>query len=129
MPWSFSSARALAAIRMPDAAVIGVAAVLAVAASLLLVPGARGAAGSGLALLMIAIAAIDARRFIIPDELSAAALALGLTDAAVQATDTVVAALGEAVLRGALLALAFCALADVEQLRGDRPASRHRHSG
>lgn len=119
MPWSFSSARALAAIRTPDAVAIGVAAVLAVAASLLLVPGARGAAGSGLALLMIAIAAIDARRFIIPDELSAAALALGLVDAAVQATDTVVAALGDAALRGALLALAFWGVRAVyRRLRG-----------
>ena len=119
MPWSFLHAPRRAPIGAGEAAVIGLAAVLGVGASLLLVPGVRGAAGSGLALLMIAIAAIDARRFIIPDELSAAALALGLLHAAVQADDTVVGALGTALLRGALLGLAFWGIgAFYRRLRG-----------
>jgi prepilin signal peptidase PulO-like enzyme (type II secretory pathway) len=61
-------------------ATIVVAAIATAAASMIIVPGGRGLAGAGLACLMIAIAAVDARRFIIPDELTAAALALGLAD-------------------------------------------------
>src|SRR5262249_35261967 len=73
----------------------------------------------GLALLMIAIAAADARWFIIPDELSAAALLLGLAHAAWLTADTMAVALGVAVLRGVLLALAFWTLRFVyRRLRG-----------
>jgi hypothetical protein len=53
------------------------------AASIIAAPGLGGAAGAGLACLMVAIAVVDARRFIIPDEFNAAALALGLVDAAI----------------------------------------------
>jgi leader peptidase (prepilin peptidase) / N-methyltransferase len=59
---------------------------------------------------MVAIASVDARRFIIPDELTAAALALGLAYAAVEDTDTWAQALAWAVLRGAIPALAFFAV-------------------
>lgn len=107
--WSTLQSRA-PAVGTLDAVVIGIAAVSAVAASLALLPDARGVAGSGLALLMIAIAAVDARRFIIPDELSAAALALGLAATAWQAGGEIAAALGGAALRGVVLALAFWGL-------------------
>jgi len=77
-----------------------------VAASIVVVPDSRGAWGAGLAVLMVAIAAVDARRFIIPDELTAAALALGLAYAAV-GDEMWAQALAAAVLRGAVPALAF----------------------
>src|SRR5258708_27979920 len=54
----------------------------AVAASVAAAPGVAGWLGAGLALLMLAIAAVDARRFIIPAPLNAAGLALGLLHAA-----------------------------------------------
>jgi leader peptidase (prepilin peptidase)/N-methyltransferase len=81
-----------------------------VTTSLLVAPGLRGAIGAALALLMLAIAAIDARRFIIPDELSAAAFALALVHAALCAPDAVLEAAAIAVLRGGLVALVFMAV-------------------
>jgi leader peptidase (prepilin peptidase) / N-methyltransferase len=81
-----------------------------IAASLILLPNAYGVIGGGLAVLMIAIAIVDARRFIIPDELTAAALALGFLHAAIQDSDMVVEALASAALRGAVLAFAFLSL-------------------
>jgi leader peptidase (prepilin peptidase)/N-methyltransferase len=59
---------------------------------------------------MIAIAFVDARRFIIPNELTAAALALGFLHAAIQDFDSIVEALANAALRGAILAFAFLML-------------------
>jgi leader peptidase (prepilin peptidase)/N-methyltransferase len=56
---------------------------------------------------MIAIAFVDARRFIIPNELTAAALALGFLHAALQDTDSIVEALANSALRGASLAFIF----------------------
>jgi leader peptidase (prepilin peptidase) / N-methyltransferase len=84
-----------------------VAAVVGVAASVVLVPDSRGLWGAGLAVLMVAIAAVDARLFIIPDELTAAALLLGLAYAAVQDTDIWLQALAWSVARGAAPALVF----------------------
>lgn len=118
MPSRWSVLQSRRTIGTRDAVAIGIAAASAVAATLFLISDARGAAGSGLALLMIAIAVVDARRFIIPDELSAAALGLGLAIAAWQADD-MMAALGAAMLRGAALALAFWGLrALYRRLRG-----------
>jgi len=73
-------------------------------------PGLPGALGAVLALLMLAIAIIDARLFIIPNELSAAAFALALTNAAVQAPDTIWEGVSLALLRGAVVALLFLGL-------------------
>jgi leader peptidase (prepilin peptidase)/N-methyltransferase len=73
-------------------------------------PGVSGWLGAALALIVLAIAAIDARAFIIPNELSAAALALALINAAVLAQDGIAAAVGMALLRGAVVALLFLAL-------------------
>jgi leader peptidase (prepilin peptidase) / N-methyltransferase len=98
---------------------IGVAAIATAVASMIVVPGLRGVAGAGLGCLMIAIAAVDARRFIIPDELSAAALALGLVHAAIQHPDGIGGALAIAALRGGIMALAFFGLwAAYRRLRG-----------
>ena len=64
----------------------GAAALLAFTASLVAIPGGRGLLGGGLALVMIAIARIDARELIIPNTLVLAALALGLCNAGLTVT-------------------------------------------
>lgn len=98
---------------------VGLLALAAASAAIVAVPGLHGLLGAGLALLMLAIAAIDARHFIIPDELTAAALGLGLVNAATQEADTVLAGLGSSVLRGAVLAACFLAVrAGYFRLRG-----------
>jgi leader peptidase (prepilin peptidase) / N-methyltransferase len=84
-----------------------VAAVVGVAASVVLVPDSRGLWGAALAVLMVAIAAVDARLFIIPDELTAAALLLGLAYAAMQDVDMWPQALAWSVARGAAPAVVF----------------------
>lgn len=81
-----------------------------VVASLVLLPNVRGVIGGGLAILMLAIAIVDSRRFIIPDELTAAALVLGFLHAVIQEPDMVLQALSTAALRGAVVALALYAL-------------------
>jgi leader peptidase (prepilin peptidase) / N-methyltransferase len=98
---------------------IAIAAMSMAAASMFVVPGWRGLAGAGLACLMIGIAAVDARRFIIPDEFSAAAFALGLIHAGLGFPDAVGAAVVTAALRGFVTALALFALwAGYLRLRG-----------
>jgi leader peptidase (prepilin peptidase)/N-methyltransferase len=83
---------------------------VALAASIVVAPGARGWLGAGLALLMLAIAVIDARYFIIPDALNATGLVLGFLHAALQGEGDVANAIAMAALRGAILALMFYAL-------------------
>jgi leader peptidase (prepilin peptidase)/N-methyltransferase len=85
-------------------------ALAACAASIAAAPGLAGWLGAGLALIATAIAVIDARYFIIPNELSAAAFALALVNAAAQAPDAIWQAVGIALLRAAVLALLFYAL-------------------
>lgn len=95
----------------PLAALVIVMAMLAAcAASVIAAPGLPGYFGAGLALIMIAIAAIDARFFIIPNELSGAALALALVNAAVLAPAEMWSAIGLALLRAAVLGLLFYGL-------------------
>ena len=93
---------------------IGVVAIAAVAASFAVAPGFPGFLGAGLALVTLAIAVIDARRFIIPDELSATGLVLAMANAGLDAWpgpwSAVAAEVGAALLRGVVLALAFLAL-------------------
>jgi leader peptidase (prepilin peptidase)/N-methyltransferase len=94
-------------------------ALIAVAASIKAAPGPAGYLGAALALLMLAIAVIDARWFIIPDQLSAAGFALGLINAAVIAPLEMWQAAAIAFARGAVLALLFYALrALYRRLRG-----------
>src|SRR5258707_4478358 len=102
-----SVSRTAAAMRAVHIGVAGVALLIGVVASVVLVPDSRGAWGAGLAVLMVAIAAVDARRFIIPDELTAAAVALGLAYAAVEDSEVWAQALAWSVLRGVVPALAF----------------------
>jgi leader peptidase (prepilin peptidase)/N-methyltransferase len=85
-------------------------ALAACAASLIAAPGLPGYLGAGLALIAMAIAVIDARYFLIPNELSAAAFALALVNAAVMAPFAMWEAVAIAVLRGAALALLFLGL-------------------
>src|SRR5439155_19612932 len=85
-------------------------AVAACVASLCVATGLPGYLGAGLALIVLAIAVIDARWFIIPNELSAAGLVLGLVNAAMQTPHAIWEAIGIAALRGAVLALLFLGL-------------------
>jgi leader peptidase (prepilin peptidase)/N-methyltransferase len=93
-----------------DAAGLALPALAMVAVSLSVAPGPPGWLGAGLALIVVAIAAIDARWFVIPNGLSALGFALALVNAAVLAPDAIAHAVGMAVLRAALLAALFLGL-------------------
>jgi leader peptidase (prepilin peptidase) / N-methyltransferase len=88
----------------------GAAALLAFTASLVAVPGGRGLLGGGLALVVIAIARIDARELIIPNTLVLAALALGLCNAGLTSPAGVLDGLLFAIVRGAVFACLFFVL-------------------
>jgi leader peptidase (prepilin peptidase)/N-methyltransferase len=101
-----------------EGALICVLGLAAAGASRWVAPGLRGVFGALLALVMLAIAAIDGRQFIIPDTLSATALALALMNAAIEG-ETALAGLEIAVLRGAVLAACFLVLRAVyARIRG-----------
>jgi leader peptidase (prepilin peptidase)/N-methyltransferase len=101
-----------------EGALVCIVALAAAGISLWVAPGLRGLLGALLALVMLAISAVDARQFIIPDALSATALALALVNAAIQG-EMAFAGLELAVLRGAVLALGFLALrAGYQRIRG-----------
>jgi leader peptidase (prepilin peptidase)/N-methyltransferase len=84
--------------------------IVAVAVSMAAAHGAAGWLGAGLALVMLAIAVVDGRSFLIPDPLNFAGLALGIVNSAVLGRNDMGAALADAVLRAAVLALSFLAL-------------------
>lgn len=87
--------------------------------SLWAAPGAAGGLGAALALIALAIAVIDARLFIIPDELTVAGFVLALVNAAVTSPFARWEAVTFALLRGAILALLFYGLrAGYRRLRG-----------
>jgi leader peptidase (prepilin peptidase) / N-methyltransferase len=92
---------------LPGYAAWGAAAVCAAIASVLAAPGILGLLGSALAIVMIAIAAIDAQRFVIPDKLVLAALIGGLVDASFPQPYQVAAGAVNAALRGFTLAFLF----------------------
>ena len=96
-------------------AAVALVTIAAVIVSFVMVPGLRGALGAALALLAAAIAWVDSRRFIIPDELSVAGLALALAHAWASVPDAPVEAIVWAILRGGVLALFFLALRSVYQ--------------
>ncbi len=108
--WSTLVSRTLTTARTFEEITLLIAWAVCVAASLILLPNAQGAIGGGLAVLMMAIAAVDARRFIIPDELTLGALVLGFLHAALQGSDLMLEALAGAALRGVVLAGAFLSL-------------------
>jgi leader peptidase (prepilin peptidase) / N-methyltransferase len=88
-------------------AIAALVALIAVGISIVFVPGLRGYLGAGLGLVAVAIAYVDARRFIIPDELSVAGLILALGNARVMAPYATLEAVGMACLRGLVLAFLF----------------------
>ncbi len=71
--------------------------------SFAIVPGVEGALGGALGLLMLGVAWADARRFVVPNALSAGAFALGMIHAIVQSPDSG--------FDGALMAFSRAALA------------------
>jgi leader peptidase (prepilin peptidase) / N-methyltransferase len=78
--------------------------------SLVAAPGPEGLCGALLAALMLAITASDAERYIIPNELTAAAAALALLRAGTIGPDAGWLAAGWAVIRAAAVALPLLAL-------------------
>lgn len=85
------------------------AGVLPAAASMSIGQGAAGLLGAGLALVMLAIAVIDARSFLIPDPLNLAGLVLGIVNSAVLGQGDP-AAVADAALRAVIVAAAFLGL-------------------
>jgi leader peptidase (prepilin peptidase)/N-methyltransferase len=89
---------------------LGIASLTAVGVSLVASPGPDGLFGAFLALLMLAIAVTDSRRYIIPNELTAAALALALLRAATIGADADSLGAIWAALRAAAITLPLLAL-------------------
>nr|WP_246751964.1 A24 family peptidase [Bradyrhizobium diazoefficiens] len=85
--------------------VLSLALLVGVFASLVTAPGAEGIYGAFLAALMLAIAANDARHYLIPNELSGAAFALALLRAAAFVPDEGAQALFWPVARAVAVAL------------------------
>jgi leader peptidase (prepilin peptidase) / N-methyltransferase len=89
--------------------------VAAISLSIFVAPDLTGFLGAALGVLMIAIAVVDARYFIIPDVLTAIAFGLGITQAGLAEGWAGVA---DAMLRAAVLALLFFAVrATYQRLR------------
>jgi leader peptidase (prepilin peptidase)/N-methyltransferase len=82
----------------------------AVYVSLVSAPGTSGVLGAGLALVMLAIAVIDWRSFIIPDWLNIAGGGLAIMHAAAQEPEAMLRAVAAAALRGVVLTLIFLAI-------------------
>jgi leader peptidase (prepilin peptidase)/N-methyltransferase len=82
---------------------------LAVATSFAVDQGIAGLFGAGLALVMLAIAVVDARSFLIPDPLNIVGVALGVANTAVLGQGDP-AMLADAVLRAVVVAAAFLGL-------------------
>ncbi len=91
----------------------------AVGSSFAVSPDVRGAFGAALGVLMIAIAVSDARRFIIPNRLNAAAFVLAVLSAALFDRAPLVPAIAACLLRALAVALPLLALMAVyERVRG-----------
>jgi leader peptidase (prepilin peptidase) / N-methyltransferase len=90
-------------------ALIGALGIVAVGASFFAAPGLAGLAGAALALNMLAIAVIDWRLFIIPDQLNALALALGLLAVGFEDRGERLTLTLDAAIRGATMAALFLA--------------------
>jgi leader peptidase (prepilin peptidase)/N-methyltransferase len=91
-------------------AVLSIVLLATVTASLLAAPGLDGLLGAFLSALMLAIALIDWRRYIIPNELTGAAVVLALVRAGTVGPDADWQALAWTALRGAATAIPFLAL-------------------
>jgi leader peptidase (prepilin peptidase)/N-methyltransferase len=102
-----------------EAVLIGAVGAGAVLASVAAAPGWSAAAGAILAGLMLAIAVVDHRRMIIPDELNALAFVTGLIAAGLRAEAAPSIAILQAVARASLMfALFFGFRAGFRALRG-----------
>ena len=100
-------------------ALIAAAMGAAVYVSLVIAPGTIGLLGAGLALIMLAIAVIDGRSFIIPDWLNAAGIVLAMVYAAVREPEAMGQAVAVALLRGLAIALVIFLVRDgYAKLRG-----------
>jgi leader peptidase (prepilin peptidase)/N-methyltransferase len=98
---------------------IGLIALAAVVTSIVIAPDLHGLLGAGLALIMLVIAMIDRRRFIVPDPLTAGAFLLALMNAAVGEPDSMLQAVALTVMRGSVCALLFLVLRSLYmRLRG-----------
>jgi leader peptidase (prepilin peptidase) / N-methyltransferase len=85
------------------------AALCAVVTSVAVAPDLSGFAGGGLAVVMFAIAAIDAHDFTIPDKLVLAGLVLGLLQVSIAQAGATATNVGACMLRGLLFAALFLA--------------------
>ena len=102
-----------------EASLIGAVGAGAVLASIASAPGWSGAAGAVLAGLMLAIAVIDNRRMIIPDELNALAFIAGLAAAGIGTEGASAAAISHALVRASLMFVLFLGFrAGYRALRG-----------
>jgi leader peptidase (prepilin peptidase)/N-methyltransferase len=99
-----------------ELALVAAAILITCTVSLWLVPGPLGALGAMLALLMLSIAAVDARYFIIPDVLVLTSLALGLAAAVYDTPSSAVEALWPALARAAALSLTQLLLRSIYKL-------------
>ncbi len=98
---------------------IGGAGAGAILASFAIAPDWFGVAGAALATLALAIAVVDARRLIIPDELDALAFVAGLAAAGLAGQAAPGEAVLKALLRATLMSAAFFAFrAGYRGLRG-----------
>jgi leader peptidase (prepilin peptidase) / N-methyltransferase len=82
-------------------------------ASLVAAPSYSGLFGGALGLLVLAIAAVDARSFIIPDRLTITAFVLGLAAAAGGGYETITENIAAAAARGLILAFAFLVVREI----------------
>ena len=102
-----------------EAVLIGFAGLGAASASCFAAPGWIGLCGAVLGGLAAAIAVVDRRRLIIPNELNALAFVAGLAAAALERPAAPDAAILEALLRaGVMFALFFAFRAGYKRLRG-----------
>ena len=101
-----------------DAPLIGAVGTGAIWASLAAAPGCSGAAGATLAGLMLAIAVIDHRQMIIPDELNALAFIAGLIAAGVGAEATPAIAILHGLVRASLMFALFFGFRALRGLEG-----------
>ena len=100
----------LAAPRASTSAILGLVGAAAIYISVISAPGVSGVLGAGLAVVMLAIAIIDGRRFIIPDWLNAAGIMLAIVYAGVREPEAMEQAVVVATLRGLAVALVFFSL-------------------
>lgn len=106
-----------------EASLIGAAGGGAVLTSIVAAPGWSGAGGAVLAGLMLAIAVVDHRRMIIPDELNALAFIVGLVAAGIgtegPSSIVILQALAQTLVRASLMFVLFFAFRVVfRMLRG-----------